>query len=486
MKRKNVYKFGLSIIMAMFLVACSGKNSSSSEKPVESSEAPVSSSSAAPASSSEQSSTPASTSSSTPASSTPASSSEEAPSSRSEQAPASSEQSSESSEQAPNSESSNPEESSENPFNPGGSGWTGFNPGGEGSESNPGGGWTGFNPGSDTSDPNQGGGWNPGQGGSQANPTEPDFTVSAMKFEKADNGKVSLVLDGVVSDSFEGDFTWAWGIASYNTGSSNQATFISGKATPEAEDYAAVTVDAEKKFSVSLGIGDIVEGLTDFTQGRYNVYGGTPDSYGKINPPADASTNVNTDNYHFYFRSASNCICIYANQLHEWVAGTDGKNSEDKVIKNYTCTETGYNAVAAGIAFLDCDAEDVAKVNANGQIDKSGVMHWKIVAPKAGACKLMMASKLSQNWDAYPQQRNNGDVAFDTGYSIKAGEVDGVVTMSGKYYEADFGLNLDSFVYYEVGTLTVEAGENYITFATPANQSFRLLYSEEVRLVFED
>ena len=47
-------------------------------------------------------------------------------------------------------------------------------------------------------------------------------------------------------------------------------------------------------------------------------------------------------------------------------------------------------------------------------------------------------------------------------------------------------MNSTDFVYYEVGTLTVALGENVITFETVANQSYRLAYGGEVRLVFED
>ena len=430
MKRKSIYKFGLSLIVAMFLVACSGKNNSSSEKPVESSPAPVSSSSATPAPSSE------------PVSSAPGTSSVETPSSSSEQAPASS-------------DSSAPVDSSDNPFNPGSS----DNPFNPGSSDNP------FNP-----------------GGGQVNPQEPDFTVSAMKFEKADDGKVSLALDGVVSDSFEGDFKWAWGIASGTTGGmgfGGQATFIYGKAKADLldEDYDAVTVDADKKFSVSLNIGDIVNGLDGFKPGVFTIYGGTADSYGRINIPSDASTEAKTDKYHFYFGS-SNIVIDAVIFQHDWVAEPIDVNSDGKEIKNYSC-ECG--AVAAGIAFTDCVADDAGNFDENGKMEFGRTTHWKIVAPKAGECKLMMAAKLSPNYAQY----NASNITFNTGYEIAAGDVAGTVTVSGKEYDHELGLNGTDFVYYEVGTLTVAKGENVISFTMPASQSYRLLQGGEVRLVFE-
>ena len=436
MKRKNAYKFGLSIIATLLLAACSGNNVVSSEKPVDSSLAPAGDSSAAPASS-----TPAPSSEVTP-SSEPTSS---VPAPNSEPAPASSEQ-------GPIGGSSLPEQSSVNPFNPGNSEWS-FNPGGDNSNSNPG----------------------------PVNPQEPDFTVSSMKFEKADNGKVSLSLDGVVSDSFEGDFKWAWGIASGTTGGMGfgQATFIYGKAKADLldEDYAAVTVDAEKKFSVSLGIGDIVEGLDGFKPGVFTIYGGTPDSYGRINPPSDSSIDASTEKYHFYFGN-NNIVVDAVIFQHNWVADPSNVNSDEKEIKNYSC-ECG--AVAAGIAFTDCVAEDAGNFDENGKMEFGKTTHWKIVAPKAGECKLMMAAKLSPNYAQY----NASNITFNTGYEIAAGDVAGTVTVSGKEYEHELGLNGTDFVYYEVGTLTVLKGENTISFTMPASQSYRLLQGGEVRLVFE-
>ena len=177
------------------------------------------------------------------------------------------------------------------------------------------------------------------------------------------------------------------------------------------------------------------------------------------------------------------------NDPHTWDYVTDGDktNSDGKVIKNYTCSDDGCGAIAAGIAFEDYDEGDAANIDSGSdvKIKTSTTTHWKIVAPKAGACKLMMASRLTQNYFTYPDQRNNDDVPFNTGYEIKAGDNDGVVTMIGKTYEGDCGLNGDDFVYYEVGTLTVAEGENIISFTMPSSQSFRLAYGGEVRLVFE-
>ena len=628
MKNKNVFKFGLALLTTLALVACNSNNSKPSSSPTSSSggnNQPASSVNSEPSS---QQGGESSNPQSDPESSDPANSS----------APESSEpvQSSEPASQPSESEdSSEPDDSSTNPWG----GWTGWDtsvPGGQGGE------------GGENTQPNI-----------QPQPQPDVFSVTAFEFEKDTNNKVSLVVRGTLDDSFEGTFTWAWGLATND----NNPVFVVGSAEPEATAFQAVTV-TEKAFEVKLNLSDI-QGLQ---AGNYRVYGGNPDSYGRINPVDETSTardgsfkyyitsynqsivlqelppvaleeavvykpgtdlpagkqegiyvklggtvkagvnvddltvrydfqnirgntrhpssgqNPSEDEYfwtkddangkaylnlyigfmaagerwatHLGFNVTGNtipncfmavdiedvpytfvdenkvytvnakesegqsgtywgCLGFAVTQEHEeqqqnpdpdpnqgqqtqpiitdphtWVLGTPGVNSDDKVINNYSCSDTDCNAVAAGIAFSDHNADDDPDiVSASGQIKKSGVIHWKIVAPKAGACKLFMASKLSSNWETYASQRteNNGDIAFDsTGYAISAGSTAGVVTMAGKFYQADFGFNLNDYVYYEVGTLTVESGENLITFETPANQSFRLCYGGEVRLVFED
>lgn len=162
---------------------------------------------------------------------------------------------------------------------------------------------------------------------------------------------------------------------------------------------------------------------------------------------------------------------------HTWTAGTDGANSDGKVIKNYTCT---CGAKAVGIALTDCVADDAGNIAADGKIKLGATTRWKIVAPKAGTCTLMMAAKLSS---AFIDQGSPA-TAFMNTYEIKAGETAGEVSFIGKDYVADLELNADDYKYYEVGTLTVAQGENVISFTTPSQQYYRLCNGAEVRLVF--
>lgn len=164
---------------------------------------------------------------------------------------------------------------------------------------------------------------------------------------------------------------------------------------------------------------------------------------------------------------------------HTWTAGTDGANADGKVIKNYTCA---CGAKAAGIALTDCVTEDAGNIAADGKIKLNSTTRWKIVAPKAGTCTLMMSAKLSDAYvGANPRPTNT---AFMNTYEIKAGDTAGEVTFIGKTYEGDLGINETTSVYYEVGTLTVAEGENVISFTTPSQQYYRLCNDGEVRLVF--
>ena len=165
--------------------------------------------------------------------------------------------------------------------------------------------------------------------------------------------------------------------------------------------------------------------------------------------------------------------------VHTWTAGTDGANSDGKVIKNYTCA---CGAKAAGIALTDCVTEDAGNIAADGKIKLDSTTRWKIVAPQAGTCTLMMSAKLSSAYTGASPRPT--DTAFMNTYSIKAGDTEGTVTFVGKTYEEDLGINENDSVYYEVGTLTVAQGENVISFTTPSQQYYRLCNDGEVRLVF--
>ena len=160
-----------------------------------------------------------------------------------------------------------------------------------------------------------------------------------------------------------------------------------------------------------------------------------------------------------------------------WTAGTTVANSDGKTCTNYTCT-CGKKAV--GIALTDCVADDAGNIASDGKIKLGSTTRWKIVAPKAGACTLMMAAKLSS---AFIDQGSPA-TAFMNTYEIKAGDTAGEVTFIGKDYVADLELNADDYKYYEVGTLTVAEGENVISFTTPSQQYYRLCNGAEVRLVF--
>ena len=164
--------------------------------------------------------------------------------------------------------------------------------------------------------------------------------------------------------------------------------------------------------------------------------------------------------------------------VHSWVAGTDGANSDGKVLKNSTC-ECGGKMV--GIALTDCIAADTGNIESSGKMKKNSTTHWKIKAPVAGTYTMMMAAKLSGD---YPTS-NTPDTAFNSGYKVGVGETEGTCTISGKHYESDLALNNTDFKYYEVGTVTLPANEEVSVFFTiPSAQDYRLVNGEEVRFVY--
>lgn len=164
--------------------------------------------------------------------------------------------------------------------------------------------------------------------------------------------------------------------------------------------------------------------------------------------------------------------------VHSFSPVADGANSDGKVIKNYECSCGGK---VAGIAITDA-ASGADRIESDGKIKTNSTITWKIVAPQAGACTMMMAAKLSS---AYLGQNPTPDTPFNSGYSIKAGSTAGTCTIGGKHYESDLNMNGTDYVYFEIGTLTVEAGENVIELKTPSSQNFRACFGGEVRLVFE-
>lgn len=162
---------------------------------------------------------------------------------------------------------------------------------------------------------------------------------------------------------------------------------------------------------------------------------------------------------------------------HNWVAGTPGTNSAGKTIKNYTCT---CGKVAAGIDLRDIDAASDGTFGDDGKMSLSKTFVWKIVAPKAGTVSIQMAAKLSS---AYVDAAPTG-IKFLDGYELKVNDAAGTLTMVGKEYEADLNFNGNTATYYEVGTATVNQGENTISLKLPGTQHYRLCHEGEVRIIF--
>lgn len=104
-------------------------------------------------------------------------------------------------------------------------------------------------------------------------------TITSIKLGNED-GKAYVLVDGTQTNYTAEEFTWAWGLRVRN------GDFVNGKETPAATDFKTATFDASSKsFSLKYCLTDL-----DLTSGSfYEVYGGTPISYGLIE-----FTNTNT------------------------------------------------------------------------------------------------------------------------------------------------------------------------------------------------
>ena len=107
-----------------------------------------------------------------------------------------------------------------------------------------------------------------------------------------EEGKAYVQVTGTVNNYAAGEFKWAWGLRT----NGENGTFIDGKETPAAEDYKAAEFDATSKaFTLRYNLTDI-----ELTSGAYyQVYGGTPESYGNIPfTNTAAATRDATRNYY--------------------------------------------------------------------------------------------------------------------------------------------------------------------------------------------
>ena len=119
----------------------------------------------------------------------------------------------------------------------------------------------------------------------------------------SENSKVYVKVTGTQSNYTADDFKWAWGLMNNDT-----SEFVDGKEAPEAADYKAATFDATSKaFTVKYCLTDLASLKSgDFFQ----VYGGTPESYGNI-AFENTATAASDATRHYYLRTDKNNAIVF-------------------------------------------------------------------------------------------------------------------------------------------------------------------------------
>ena len=129
---------------------------------------------------------------------------------------------------------------------------------------------------------------------SKSSSTSKSVSISDISLTNED-GKAYVKVTGTANNYAAGEFKWAWGLKVNGDG----GAFVDGKETPAAEDYKAAEFDASSKsFTLKYNLTDIT-----LTSGEYyQVYGGTPESYGNI-PFTNTNTGARDATRNYYLRT---------------------------------------------------------------------------------------------------------------------------------------------------------------------------------------
>ena len=95
-----------------------------------------------------------------------------------------------------------------------------------------------------------------------------------------EDGKAYVKVSGTANNYAAGEFKWAWGLKV----NGENGEFVDGKEAPADADYKAAELSGTS-FTLKYNLTDLTLTSGEF----YQVYGGTPESYGNI-----PFTNTNT------------------------------------------------------------------------------------------------------------------------------------------------------------------------------------------------
>ena len=116
-----------------------------------------------------------------------------------------------------------------------------------------------------------------------------------------EDGKAYVKVTGTANNYAAGEFRWAWGLKV----NGDSGEFVDGKATPAADDYKAAELSGTS-FSLMYNLTDL-----ELTSGAfYQVYGGTPESYGNI-PFTNTAVGARDATRSYYLRTDENNSIVF-------------------------------------------------------------------------------------------------------------------------------------------------------------------------------
>ena len=153
---------------------------------------------------------------------------------------------------------------------------------------------------------------------------------------------------------------------------------------------------------------------------------------------------------------------------HNFTVGAADANG----ISSLTCPDCG----KVGVQFDGFTGANAGNVDSDSKINKKVTFNWTVNMPKAGRVALYIAVAYSSG---------NGGQKFGTGYTLKAGETDGTITLGDVAYNTLIKEGLDNCTYLKYGEVDVESGDVAFTFYHALN-GYRLYTNKLVRLIYVD
>ena len=127
---------------------------------------------------------------------------------------------------------------------------------------------------------------------SKSSSTAKSVSISDISLSNED-GKAYVKVSGTANNYAAGEFKWAWGLKV----NGENGEFVDGKEAPADADYKAAELSGTS-FTLKYNLTDLTLTSGEF----YQVYGGTPESYGNI-PFTNTNTGARDATRNYYLRT---------------------------------------------------------------------------------------------------------------------------------------------------------------------------------------